>query len=132
MVIDEEQSFVVLHGWTEELGIGNDASMLLARVRFASTADDQVPVDEVGGNLGPYDMQMAFFVPNFGKTRELVQSGIRMMSSQISGSYGLTDTGNPGKISWSCWRRRCRTDFRKNVGQANSGQANGQQGEAIS
>ena len=34
--------------------------MLLAhRVRFASTGSDQVPVDEVGRNIGPYDMQLA-------------------------------------------------------------------------
>jgi hypothetical protein len=33
--------------------------VLLARVRFASTGEDQVPVDEVGHEIGPYAMQMA-------------------------------------------------------------------------
>jgi hypothetical protein len=45
-------------GRTLESGLGQDGYVLLARVRFASTGDDQVPVDEVG-EIGPYDMQMA-------------------------------------------------------------------------
>ncbi|TVS21116.1 MAG: hypothetical protein EA424_00535, partial [Planctomycetaceae bacterium] len=46
-------------GGTLESDLGQAGYVLLARVRFASTGDDQVPVDEEGRNIGPYDMQMA-------------------------------------------------------------------------
>ncbi len=46
-------------GATALTDVGDDAYVLLARVRFASTGSDQVPVDEVGRNIGPYDMQLA-------------------------------------------------------------------------
>jgi hypothetical protein len=46
-------------GRTSLTDVGDDGYVLLARVRFASTGDDQVPVDEVGRNIGPHDMQMA-------------------------------------------------------------------------
>jgi large repetitive protein len=46
-------------GGTLVSGLGQEGYVLLARVRFASTGDDQVPVDQAGWNIGPYDMQMA-------------------------------------------------------------------------
>jgi hypothetical protein len=46
-------------GRTLESGLAQDGYVLLARVRFASTGDDQVPVDEVRHEIGPYAMQMA-------------------------------------------------------------------------
>ncbi len=46
-------------GATALTDVGDDAYVLLAQVRFASTGSDQVPVDEVGRNIGPYDMQWA-------------------------------------------------------------------------
>jgi hypothetical protein len=46
-------------GRTVLTDVGDDAYVLLARVRFVSTADDLVPVDEERRNIGPYDMQMA-------------------------------------------------------------------------
>jgi hypothetical protein len=46
-------------GKTNRTDVGDDAYVLLARVRFASTGNDQVPVDQAGRNIGPYDMQMA-------------------------------------------------------------------------
>jgi hypothetical protein len=46
-------------GRTSLTDVGDDSYVLLARVRFASTGDDHVPVDEVGRNIGPHDMQMA-------------------------------------------------------------------------
>jgi hypothetical protein len=46
-------------GSTQLTDVGDDAYVLLARVRFASTDDDQVPVDQLGRNIGPYDMQLA-------------------------------------------------------------------------
>jgi alkaline phosphatase len=48
-----------LGGATTLTDVGDDAYVLLARVRFASTGSDQVPVDEAGRNIGPYDMQLA-------------------------------------------------------------------------
>jgi autotransporter-associated beta strand protein len=48
-----------LGGETNLTNVGDDAFVLLARVRFASTGADQVPVDELGRHIGPYDMQMA-------------------------------------------------------------------------
>jgi len=45
-------------GATALTDVGDDAYVLLARVRFASTGSDQVPVDEVGRNIGPYAMQL--------------------------------------------------------------------------
>jgi len=45
-------------GATALTDVGDDAFVLLARVRFASTGSDQVPVDEVGRSIGPYDMQL--------------------------------------------------------------------------
>ncbi len=45
-------------GGTELTDVGDDAYVLLARVRFASTGDDQVPVDAAGRNIGPYDMEL--------------------------------------------------------------------------
>jgi hypothetical protein len=53
-----QAGFVTLHGWTERTDVGDDAYVLLARVRFASTGDDQVPVVPEDGFLGPYDMAM--------------------------------------------------------------------------
>ena len=46
-------------GATALTDVGDDAYVLLARVRFGSTGSDQVPVDEAGRNIGPYDMQLA-------------------------------------------------------------------------
>jgi alkaline phosphatase len=46
-------------GATTLTNVGDDARVLLARVRFASTGSDQVPVDEAGRNIGPYNMQFA-------------------------------------------------------------------------
>ena len=46
-------------GSTDEGGLGQEGYVLLARVRFVSTGDDDVPVDEESRNIGPYDMQMA-------------------------------------------------------------------------
>ncbi len=46
-------------GSTLVSGLGQEGYVLLARVRFASTGDDDVPVDEEGRNIGPYDMHMA-------------------------------------------------------------------------
>ena len=59
IVIDPQQAFVTLNGWTEQTNVGDDGYALLARVRFVSTGDDQVPVDPVGRNIGPFDMQLA-------------------------------------------------------------------------
>jgi hypothetical protein len=104
--------------------VGDNGYVLLARVRFASIEDSQVPVDELGRNIGPYDMQLAlaggqtvlmdvgavepelgaspgtelwavvydiddnnridlgdlaFLAPNFGKTRDQVQSGAQTL-----------------------------------------------------
>ncbi|TVS18383.1 MAG: PKD domain-containing protein, partial [Planctomycetaceae bacterium] len=47
-----------ISGSTGSTGVVGDGYVLLARVRFASTGDDQVPVDEVGRNIGPYDMEL--------------------------------------------------------------------------
>jgi len=58
--IDDTQGRVTAIGGTTQLtDVGDDAYVLLARVRFASTGSDQVPVDEAGRNIGPYDMQLA-------------------------------------------------------------------------
>jgi hypothetical protein len=65
-VIDDQANFVTLHGWTERTDVGDDAYVLLARVRFASSGDDQVPVVPKDGFLGPYDMTM---VLEDGQTR---------------------------------------------------------------
>jgi hypothetical protein len=42
--------------WTD---VGDDASVLLARVRFGSISDEQMPVVPEDCFIGPYDMQMA-------------------------------------------------------------------------
>ncbi len=58
--IDDASGLVSgIGGRTELTDVGDDGYVLLARVRFASTGDDQVPVDPVGRSIGPYDMQMA-------------------------------------------------------------------------
>ncbi len=58
--IDDSLGLVnAIGGSTALTDVGDDAYVLLARVRFASTGSDQVPVDEVGRNIGPYDMQLA-------------------------------------------------------------------------
>jgi hypothetical protein len=46
-------------GRTLEDDLGKEGFVLLARVRLASTGDDQVPVDAVRRSIGPDDMQMA-------------------------------------------------------------------------
>ncbi len=46
-------------GRTERMDAGDDAYVLLARVRFASIDEDNVPVDQGGISIGPYDMQLA-------------------------------------------------------------------------
>jgi len=58
--IDDAQGRVTaIGGATLLTDVGDDAYVLLARVRFASTGSDQAPVDEAGRNIGPYDMQLA-------------------------------------------------------------------------
>jgi hypothetical protein len=58
-LIDDPQGIVrQLGGRTAREDVGDDRYVLLARVRFASTGDDQVPVDEAGRDIGPHDMQM--------------------------------------------------------------------------
>jgi hypothetical protein len=58
--IDDPQGVVrQLGARTAWEDVGDDRYVLLARVRFVSTGDDQVPVDEAGRDIGPYDMQMA-------------------------------------------------------------------------
>jgi subtilisin family serine protease/subtilisin-like proprotein convertase family protein len=64
--IDGQADFVTLQGWTERTDVGDDAYVLLARVRFASTGDDHVPAVPEDGFLGPYDMAM---VLQDGQTR---------------------------------------------------------------
>jgi hypothetical protein len=44
-------------GQTLVNGLGQEGYVLLARVRFASTANDLVTVDEVQQHIGPYDVQ---------------------------------------------------------------------------
>jgi hypothetical protein len=57
--IDDAQGLVSgIGGRTELSDVGDDAYVLLARVRFISTGDDQVPVDAAGRNIGPYDMEL--------------------------------------------------------------------------
>jgi hypothetical protein len=46
-------------GRTLQTGLAQDDYVLLARVRFVSSGDDQVPVDKAGRNIGPYAMQIA-------------------------------------------------------------------------
>jgi hypothetical protein len=58
--IDDGSGLVsAIGGRTALTNVGNDAYVLLARVRFASTGNDQVVVDQAGRNIGPYDMRMA-------------------------------------------------------------------------
>ena len=65
--IDDPQGLVAsIGGRTEQPDVGDNAYVLLARVRFASTGDDQVPVDQAAGNIGPYDMQLGL---DEGQTR---------------------------------------------------------------
>ena len=45
-------------GRTELTNVAETGYVLLARVRFASAGDDQVPVDEVERKIGPYNMQI--------------------------------------------------------------------------
>jgi hypothetical protein len=60
-LIDDPQGVVrQLGGRTAWKDVGDDRYVLLARVRFASTGSDQVPVDEARRNIGSYDLQMAF------------------------------------------------------------------------
>jgi hypothetical protein len=59
-VIDDAQGLVsAIGGQTALSNVGDDGYVLLARVKFASTGNDQVPVNEAGRNIGPYGMQMA-------------------------------------------------------------------------
>jgi hypothetical protein len=58
VVIDDKADFVSLHGWTNLTDVGDDAYVLLARVRFGSTGNDQAPVVPEEGFLGPYDMAL--------------------------------------------------------------------------
>jgi hypothetical protein len=58
--IDDSQGLVSgIGGRTELTDAGDDVYVLLARVRFASSVDDQVPVDAAGRNIGPYYVQLA-------------------------------------------------------------------------
>jgi hypothetical protein len=58
--IDDSQGIVrQLGARTAWEDVGDDRYVLLARVRFASTGDDQVALDEARRDIGPYDMQMA-------------------------------------------------------------------------
>jgi CSLREA domain-containing protein len=43
---------------TDLTDVGDDAYVLLARVRFTSTGNAQSPVNEAGRSIGPYDMRM--------------------------------------------------------------------------
>jgi alkaline phosphatase len=57
--IDDRSGLVsAIGGRTALTNVGDDAYVLLARVRFASTGNDQVAVDQAARNIGPYDMQM--------------------------------------------------------------------------
>jgi hypothetical protein len=59
-VIDDTLGVVsTLGGETQVSGLGQEGPVLLARVRFVSTEDDQVPVDKANRNIGPYDMRLA-------------------------------------------------------------------------
>jgi hypothetical protein len=70
--IDDSLGVVsAIGGSTQLTDVGDDAYVLLARVRFTSTDDDRVPVDQVGRNIGPYDMQLALA----GGQTELVGAG---------------------------------------------------------
>jgi choice-of-anchor C domain-containing protein len=58
--IDDTQGLVSgLGGRTALTDVGDEAYVLLARVKFSSTDGDQVPVDAAGRNIGPYDMELA-------------------------------------------------------------------------
>jgi hypothetical protein len=57
--IHDAQGLVAgIGGRTTLSDVGDDAYVLLARVRFASADGDDVPVDQAAGNIGPYDMQL--------------------------------------------------------------------------
>jgi len=43
----------------EKAGLGDDQFVLLARIRFEPTGDDQAEVDEVNHVVGPYDLALA-------------------------------------------------------------------------
>jgi hypothetical protein len=51
---------------TDRTDVGDDGYVLLARVQFASTDGDDVPVDQAGWNIGPYNMD---FVLANGQTQ---------------------------------------------------------------
>ncbi len=58
--IDDALGLVsAIDGVTEQTDVGDDAYVLLARGRFGSVGDDQVPVVPEDCFLGPYDMQMS-------------------------------------------------------------------------
>ncbi len=59
MIDDAAGQVTAIGGRTERTDAGRSGYVLLARVRFASTGDDQVPVDAAGRQIGPYDMQIA-------------------------------------------------------------------------
>ncbi len=62
--------------------VGDEGYVLLARIRFASTGDDQVPVDQAGRFIGPYDMQ-------FGLSNGLTQlADVQPMVPGLGGSPG--------------------------------------------
>jgi YD repeat-containing protein len=55
--IDDASGMVrAMGGQTARTDLGKTGYVLLARVRFASTGDDQVPVDEGGRKIGPFAM----------------------------------------------------------------------------
>ncbi len=77
--IDDTQGLVSsIGGRTELNNVGDDAYALLARIRFASTGDDQVPVDQLEGNIGPYDMQLT-----------LANGQTRLVSAEEASEAGL-------------------------------------------
>jgi hypothetical protein len=110
--------------------------VLLARVKFASTGEDQVPVDEAGRNIGPYGMQMALpdgqvvLVGGAEVDPELGTSPITELwavaydiddNNQVdfgdlsffAPSFGLTvgSTGEPPFVWWADFDKSGRVDF---------------------
>ncbi len=135
--IDDTRGLVSgIGGRTDLSSAGDDAYVLLARVRFASTGDDQVPVDASERNIGPYDMQMVL-ADGYGRLAdgptalaELGESPDTQLwavmydiddNNQIdfgdfsffAAAFGRTVSGNPESpyVWWADFDRSGRVDF---------------------
>ena len=136
-VIDDAQGVVsAIGGRTALYNVGDDGHVLLARVKFTSTGEDQVPVDEAGRNIGPYNMQMvlpdgqvvlvggAEVTPDLGASPDTeLWAVVYDMDdnnqidfgdlSFFAAAFGLTvgSTGEPPFVWWADFDKSGRVDF---------------------